>query len=323
MGMRSAVLAARAGICHSGGVPNPPTRISGPKVAAGFLLLVLTIAGTAIGLYLGGREPLGRIRAMTPVDASRVLLVREGHRQHGFAHFSLRDLRAGQTWTVPFNAVPAGSRPAFGAGRALLWVQNANVRLELHAFDLETGAFTFRSGETPIVRGTHPTTDLVVVGDRAVASVGGATPRVDLVDLRTGRLVVAHTLEGASERAPALRVVASGVEVRPADGVVRMLTLATGTLATLPPMLVAAPATADAVSTTDDGTVRLPLAGRAIVVRAELDGRPGRVSIAAQRDGRLWVASGASVASIDVAGARVVASHGPSTFTVRSEPSAP
>lgn len=305
-------------------MPPEIRRLSGRKVALAFLFLILCIAGTAIGIYLYGREPLGTIRSLTPVDDHRVLLVRDGHRQHGFAHLTLRDVRGGQVWAVPFHGVPVGASPVVVHGRVLLWVENASVRDELHAFELETGAFAFRVGETPIVRDAHPTVALVTYQDRAVAAIGGPTPRIDLIDVPTGRVVVTHELPGARDRAPELRVVASGVEVVPADGIVRLLNPLTGTFSPLPPILQRPGSEPLAVTLADDGTARIATATGAWTLRARSDrGRPVRVSLAQPLGNRIWVAAGASVAVIDAATGRVVGSHGKAVFEARRAPATP
>lgn len=317
-------LAPATAICHPGPVQSAPPRIAGRKVAVGFLLLVLTIAGTAVGIYLWGREPLGTIRSMAPVDDHRVFLVRDGHRQHGFAHFTFRDLRGGQVWAVPFHDVPQGAVPVAVAGRALLWVQNANVRNELQAFDLETGQFAFRVGETPIVRDSHPTVELVTYQDRAVASIGGPTPRVDVIDVREGRVLASHELPGARERAPSLRVVPSGVEVLPADEILRLVNPLTGTMATLPPVLRSSTATVAQAMIENDGTARIPHEGGFTVVSAQIEERrAARISSVVPRGDGIWVAAGTSVAVLDARTGRVRGSHGPATFSARREPSAP
>ncbi len=292
-----------------------PTRIPGPKVAAALTLLVVAIAGSAITIWWRGREPLGTIRELTPVDADRVLLVRDGHRQHGYTHLTLRSLGEGQVWSVPFKAMPPGAHPEVSGQRVLSWVRNAQERLEVHAFDLETGRFAFRAGETPVVRGRQPSVELVVVGTRAVASVGGHAPRVDLVDIVDGRVVASHELPGERDQAPRLRVTASGVEVRPADDVVRLLAVDDGRLMTLPPLLEAA-ATARPVVVLAGGIARLAGPEGVLEVRALGEGGARGIVRASEQEGRLWVAAGASVAAVDVAAARVLGHHGPLRFEV-------
>jgi hypothetical protein len=294
-------------------VSGKDQRVSGRRVVLVFWLIVFTLAGGAIALWFYGREPMGPIRTMTPVDDRRVLLMRGGHRQHRFIHLTHRDLARGQLWSVPFRDLPAGAVPVVAANRAVSWVRNDNGRLEIHAFGLETGAFAFRAAPTYVPPVTNVSVAMVAVGDRVVAAASVAETKLYVIDARTGQ--VTHTIElDASPAPPRLRVVPDGVEVVPSDGVPRVLDLSTGTLTVVPPGFRAPEAPSPV--TLHNGVARYAAGARAFAVRA-MDGQTN-VPIAGARmlGGSLWLFADDSVASVDVSAGRVRTSHGHLSFTV-------
>lgn len=285
----------------------------GRIVTFGFLLLVVTIAGGALGSWYFGREPSGQILAMTPVDDAQVVVLREGHRQHDFVHITLRDIARGQVWSIPFRDVPAGVAPVVVGGNVAAWVRNASGRLEIHAFDVAHGDFAFRAAATYVPPATDVHVSIVVSGDAIVAAASVAETRLYVIDAATGAVRKTFPLD-ASPEAPRLVVVSGGVRVVGSDGISRFLNPTAGTL--------------EPVSDNADAPADLARVERGVAV---LDGPNGTLRVGVSGDPAvpvggaqlsdtrrtLWVYAGRSVAAVDVASAAVRASNGPDTFDVR------
>lgn len=253
---------------------------------------------------------MGPIRAMTPVTATRVLLLREGHRQHDYVHLTYRDIERGQLWSVPFRDVPTGAVPVVAGNRVATWVRNHNGRLELHAFDLAHGDFAFRALPTFVPPAADVDVNILAVGGRIIAAASVAETRVYVVDAATGRVVSNHELD-ASPSAPRLVQVDHGVLVIPSDARPSILDPESGALSPLSPG--SAVGTPPQNVSLREGVAYCTTGRGPIAIRVESETRI-RIEGAGVVGTTLWVYAEGSVAAIDLPAGSVRASSGPLSF---------
>jgi len=274
-------------------------RLSGRRVTLGFGLLVLTLVSIVIGFWFFGRTPSGRIHAFAPVDARRVLLVREGYRQKHFAHLSYVDIERGPIWSAPFHGIPHGAPPVVAGDRAVVWIRHELGGLQIGGQVLESGEFAFRALDLRVPPGVRPEVAMVAVGPIVVAAYHLTDTHVVVVDARNGHVMADHPLLGTTH-VPVLRANATAAVVFTRDGVERIVDLTTGGLRPVPP-----------------GVVTVPLEGRPsfpFTIRASESGRVVPMLIPSEKSSVVWVVAGRSVAAIEASDGRVIATSGPAEF---------